>query len=125
LLLLSIAIVTPQGGDSASPQAPLLLLFWAMAAWNLAWRQSRTGQSVGKQILGLKLVRTTDYQSPPSFVRSGVRAILTLLTSSSFGLFFDAILTGSKSNEQGRRIADFLCGTAVVRVAKRPELTAD
>jgi uncharacterized RDD family membrane protein YckC len=40
--------------------AALLLVGSLVTYWNVGWRQGATGQSIGKQVVGLRLVREAD-----------------------------------------------------------------
>ena len=67
----------------------LIAVFWAVVAGTLyyAWMWSRTGQTLGKKWLGIKVV--TAEWTPPSFWRSVGRAIIRYwLSDLVFGLGF-------------------------------------
>lgn len=67
----------------------LIAVFWAVVAGTLyyAWMWSRTGQTLGKKWLGIKVV--TAEWTPPSFWRSVGRAIIGYwLSDLVFGLGF-------------------------------------
>ena len=73
-------------GGSPPGTASQLLAFvcfiaaFALAVWNQLIRQGKTGQSLGKQALGLRLVRETDGQ-PIGFGMCFVRALAHVLDS--------------------------------------------
>jgi uncharacterized RDD family membrane protein YckC len=65
-----------------------------------------TGQSLGKRVLGLRVVRLADRDGPPGFLAAAVRTALLVL-----------IVPAVIVDRDGRGLHDRAAGTAVVRTA--------
>ncbi len=61
-LLPSLDSAGQPSGAAASVAALLYLVSFVFSLWNVVFRQGRTGQSIGKQVLNIKLVREADGQ---------------------------------------------------------------
>ena len=93
---------------------------WALAAWvlwNSVWRQGRTGQTVGKQMLGMRLCYLLgdsrdpyDYYCMPGVGRCLFRQMCHALDMPFFFGFFRAAFNG-----KGRTYADSCARTVVIR----------
>jgi uncharacterized RDD family membrane protein YckC len=69
-----------------------------------------TGQSLGKRVLGIRVVRLTDQHGPPGFLPSAIRTALVML-----------VLPAVFMDRDGRGLQDKAAGTLVVRTrAARP-----
>ncbi|SDG18070.1 RDD family protein [Pseudonocardia oroxyli] len=86
------------------------LAAFAFALWNQCWRQGRTGQSLGKSLVGTRLVRARD-GAPVGF-------------GTALGRQFAHVLDGILCigylrplwDERRQTFADSMCDTLVVRV---------
>ncbi len=104
------ATVNP--GDSAGiVPAILVLVTLGLAIWNIVIRQGSTGQSVGKQVLGLKLVRESDGQ-PVGAGMSFVRQICHFLD----GLACYVGYLWPLWDQKRQTFADKIMSTLVIRV---------
>ena len=104
------ATVNP--GDSAGiVPAILVLVTLGLAIWNIVIRQGSTGQSVGKQVLGLKLVRESDGQ-PIGAGMSFVRQICHFLD----GLACYVGYLWPLWDQKRQTFADKIMSTLVIRV---------
>ena len=91
-------------GDPSSTGGLLFGLSWvaylALIVWNLGYRQGTTGQSIGKSVLGIKVVDTVSGM-PIGFGRGVLRALLN-------GIFNNACLRtrcgrcGTNTSRPGR-----------------------
>lgn len=88
----------------------------ALLFWNWGWRQGRTGQSLGKSLMGLKLVRADGSQRPVGVAFGVFRALLTLL--SSIGLWGVISLLFAADSKKGQRLADRIFDTQVLLAGK-------
>jgi uncharacterized RDD family membrane protein YckC len=69
-----------------------------------------TGQSLGKRVLGIRVVRLTDQDGPPGFLPAAIRTALAVL-----------VLPAVFMDRDGRGLHDKAAGTLVVRTrAARP-----
>ncbi len=68
-MFVPFGLVLAAGGDEPSPAAfgglfVVMGFVWLGSAvviyWNLGWRQGHTGQSLGKQAMGIEVVRVAD-----------------------------------------------------------------
>ena len=96
-VLFFVAVAASSNSDSIGPLGVVALLLvlvavlWAIGftIWNLFVRQGKTGQSIGKQKQGIKLVREIDGQpvgGGMAFVRYFVAGIIGNLTCNIFNL---------------------------------------
>lgn len=90
------------------PLATVAML--ALLVWNCGWRQGRTGQSIGKQVFGLRLVATATGQ-PVGFGRAIGRLFAHLLDGLPLCLGYVWPLW----DEQHQTFADKVCSTLVVQ----------
>ncbi|BDT91338.1 hypothetical protein IFM12275_13140 [Nocardia sputorum] len=99
---------------------PVTLLSIAAAGfWNLAFRPGRTGQSLGKQAVGLRLVDARS-GAPVGVGRAFVRQVAHVTDALPFCLGYLWPLWDAR----GQTFADKLCGT-VVQAAHRTAAAAD
>ncbi|GAA4560354.1 RDD family protein [Pseudonocardia xishanensis] len=84
---------------------------FAFALWNSCYRQGRTGQSLGKQVMGTRLVRLRD-GGPLGFWPTLGRQLAHVLDSLPFYLGYLWPLW----DERRQTFADKVCDTVVVRV---------
>ena len=84
---------------------------FAVALWNSCYRQGRTGQSLGKQVMGTRLVRLRD-GGPLGFWPTLGRQLAHVLDSLPFYLGYLWPLW----DERRQTFADKVCDTVVVRV---------
>lgn len=84
--------------------------------WNWGYRQGTTGQSLGKQVLGIMVVRCAD-QRPTGAPIGSVRALFTALTS--FGLLALVTLIVAVVSPREQRIADLVLNTEVVPSSRK------
>jgi uncharacterized RDD family membrane protein YckC len=93
----------------------VLLIFIGMIAqfgiwfWNRVWRQGRTGQSLGKSALGIRLIREGTGQPAGAGLTVG-REFAHILDS-----FFYLGYLWPLWDEKKQTFADKICGTLVVR----------
>jgi uncharacterized RDD family membrane protein YckC len=90
------------------------LAFGLFAVWNSGYRQGRTGQSLGRRVLGTRLVGTAT-GLPIGFGRAVARMLAHLLDLLPFGIGY----LWPVWDERHQTFADKVCGTVVV-VADRP-----
>jgi uncharacterized RDD family membrane protein YckC len=82
----------------------------AFLLWNSGYRQGRTGQSLGKRVLGTRLVRAGS-EEPVGFGRAFGRQIAHVLDAIPLGLGYLWPLW----DEQRQTFADKVCSTLVVQ----------
>jgi uncharacterized RDD family membrane protein YckC len=82
----------------------------AFLLWNSGYRQGRSGQSLGKRVLGTRLV-SVGSEEPVGFSRAFVRQIAHLLDGIPLGLGYLWPLW----DEQRQTFADKVCSTLVVQ----------
>ncbi|MGH3487006.1 MAG: RDD family protein, partial [Actinopolymorphaceae bacterium] len=103
---------TLNAGDSGQILPLILsLVSLGLGIWNICIRQGSTGQSVGKQVLGLKLVRESDGQ-PIGAGMAFVRAICHVLDALACYVGFLWPLWDQKR----QTFADKIMSTLVIRV---------
>jgi uncharacterized RDD family membrane protein YckC len=118
LLLLTGAAAAGDGGGAggglAAIGALLLLVGWLFSIWNMGWRQGATGQSFGKGIMKIKLVRMADGQPPGGglglarlFIRGGLGAV-------TGGIYSLLTLLWPLWDEQRQSLDDKILSTLVV-----------
>lgn len=90
------------------PSAALVGL--AFLAWNSGYRQGRSGQSLGKSVLGTRLVSVSTGE-PVGFGRAFARQVAHLLNGIPIGLGYLWPLW----DEQRQTFADKVCSTLVVQ----------
>ncbi len=82
----------------------------AFLAWNSGYRQGRSGQSLGKSVLGTRLVSVSTGE-PVGFGRAFARQVAHLLNGLPLGLGYLWPLW----DEQRQTFADKVCSTLVVQ----------
>ena len=88
----------------------LMIAAFAVALWNQGWRQGAQGWSWGKQIMKIKLVRTTDAQPP-----GGGLGIGRLLGNVTFGIYTLLTYLWPLWDEKNQSLDDKILNTYVVR----------
>lgn len=92
LLFVPLGLLLATGGGEPSPVAFVGLfvvmgLVWlgSLVAiyWNVGWRQGRTGQSLGKQAMGIEVVRVAD----GSYLGAGTGVLRALMAGLVSGFF--------------------------------------
>jgi uncharacterized RDD family membrane protein YckC len=89
----SVRDLGPQCGDSGATTlgrwcfAACWLAIVGYAAWNGGWRQGRSGSSVGKSLLGIRVLDATTLQ-PIGFWRSVIRLLTHLVDAVPLGVGF-------------------------------------
>lgn len=86
---------------------------WAIQLWNRVFRMGRTGQSVGKQVMGLRLVNTHTGQpigALPSFARELLSGVINQV------LFLSYLWMLWDDNQQ--TLADKVMNSTVIEVPK-------
>jgi uncharacterized RDD family membrane protein YckC len=104
-----------QCGSSTSPLGQICFLVAWLAilgygVWNFGRRQGRTGSSIGKSVMGLRVVDAASGE-PIGFLRSVIRQFAHVLELLSLGLGYLWPLWDSK----GQTFADKLASTVCVR----------
>ena len=93
----------------------LLFLGWvgwlAVIVWNLGYKQGTTGQSVGKGVLGIKVV-DVNARTPIGFGKGVLRALLNYIFNSA--CFLNVLWP--LWDQQKQTWTDKVIGTYVVRV---------
>lgn len=117
---LETVVVTPSGQLGLAPSAAGLITVWACSSlatglwvWNRVVRQGRTGQSLGKRALGLRLLSTSDGK-PPGIGRALLRELAHALDAIAYVGYLRPLW-----DHERRTFADELRGTRVIRVGKR------
>jgi uncharacterized RDD family membrane protein YckC len=101
-------------GGLAAIGGLLILVSVLFAIWNQGWRQGATGQSIGKGIMKIKLVRAADGVPPGGGVGLGrwfIRQILSGLTSGVYGVI---TLLWPLWDERRQTLDDKILSTLVV-----------
>ena len=91
----------------------LLLVSFLFAVWNQGWRQGTTGQSIGKGVMKIKLVRVADGIAPGGGVGLGrffIRQVLAGIT----GIYGLLTLLWPLWDERRQTLDDKIVGTLVV-----------
>lgn len=99
------------GGSGAAVAAVVYLGSFVFGIWNQVFRQGRTGQSLGKQWVGIRLVRERDGE-PIGPGLTFVRALAHILDALPFYLGFFWPLWDPKR----QTFADKVCHTVVLTV---------
>lgn len=100
-----------QGNDSGGLLLLLgYLLGFAFTLWNVAFRQGKTGQTIGKSVLGTRLVGDRTGQ-PVGAGMAFVRSLAHILDSMPFYLGYLWPLWDAKR----QTFADKVCATVVVK----------
>jgi uncharacterized RDD family membrane protein YckC len=81
--------------------------------WNFGYRQGRTGSSVGKSVLGLRVVDVASGE-PIGFLRSVIRQFAHVLEPLSLGLGYLWPLWDSKNQTFADKLASTVCVRAEV-----------
>ncbi|MDT5188603.1 MAG: hypothetical protein QOG79_6038 [Mycobacterium sp.] len=109
------------GDQCASNTSPLgqicFLVAWlailGYGVWNFGYRQGRTGSSVGKSVLGLRVVDATAGE-PIGFLRSVIRQFAHVVDLLSLGLGYLWPLWDSKNQTFADKLASTVCVRADV-----------
>ena len=93
-----------------------VILFGYFILFEMIW----SGQTPGKRLLGLRVIRENGYPIRPTdaVVRNLVRIVDVLATGYAIGLLTMLL------NERAKRLGDFAAGTLVVREASLPTVTS-
>ncbi|RTL63092.1 MAG: RDD family protein [Pseudonocardiaceae bacterium] len=114
-----LMIPAVSAGDSSGVGLMMIIMVvvylaaFAFVLWNSCYRQGTTGQSIGKKVVGTKLVRVRDGQ-PVGFGMAFVRQLAHVLDSIPFYLGYLWPLW----DERRQTFADKVCDTVVVRLDK-------
>lgn len=115
---LEVDVVSP-GQLGFGPSAAGLVTVWvcsiialALWLWNRVVRQGRTGVSLGKQAVGLRLLSTSDGK-PPGIGRTLVREFAHALDAIACVGYLRPLW-----DRERRTFADEFCGTRVIRVRR-------
>ena len=92
----------------------LYVLALVVQVWNQGWRQGKQGWSWGKQVLRIKLVRTTDLQPPGGWIGIGRLVIRTLLGNVTFGVYTILTYLWPLWDERKQTLDDKILSTYVV-----------
>jgi uncharacterized RDD family membrane protein YckC len=102
------------GGDEESPLAGvagLLILVFFFAYYIVM--EARWGQTVGKMLLGIMVVReSTGSEAPPGLGAAALRTVLRIVDGIAWYLVAFVVVLASSRN---RRLGDMAAGTLVVR----------
>ncbi|MGD9986039.1 RDD family protein [Pseudonocardia sp.] len=113
--LLMIPAIARGDGSGLGPMMIIMVVVYlavfGFVLWNSCYRQGTTGQSIGKKVVGTKLVRVRDGQSI-GFGMAFVRQLAHVLDSIPFYLGYLWPLW----DERRQTFADKVCDTVVVRV---------
>jgi uncharacterized RDD family membrane protein YckC len=92
--------------------AQFLLIWGYFLLFEIAWR----GQTPGKRLVGIRVIRDGGYSLTPSaaLVRNLIRVI------GDFGPLYPFGMISMFANRRAKRLGDFVAGTLVVRESARP-----
>lgn len=110
VVVMIVAFATKNVTVIVAAQAATALVAVAFLLWNCGYRQGRSGQSLGKRALGIRLVGTGTRQ-PVGFGRSVGRQVVHLLDGLPLWLGYLWPLW----DEQRQTFADKICSTLVVQ----------
>jgi uncharacterized RDD family membrane protein YckC len=114
ILLFVGAAAGDNGNGALVALGGLLIVVGALfTVWNVGWRQGATGQSIGKGVMKIKLVRVADGVPPGGGVGLGrffIRQILAGLT----GIYGLLTLLWPLWDERRQTLDDKIVGTLVV-----------
>lgn len=108
---------------SQVPPFETLIIFWIVFLlpsifYHLLSEVFMQGQSIGKKIIGIKVIRLNGTQ--PTIGRYILRWVLRLIDNFLYGIPAITAITYSKNNQ---RLGDMVAGTTVVRFKKRHKMT--
>jgi uncharacterized RDD family membrane protein YckC len=103
------------GGTLIAVGAVLMLAAFAVQVWNQGWRQGAQGWSWGKQVMKIKLVRTTDAQPPGGGLGIGRLLLRNVLGNVTFGIYTLLTLLWPLWDEKNQSLDDKILNTYVVR----------
>jgi uncharacterized RDD family membrane protein YckC len=84
------------------------------SVWNVGWRQGATGQSIGKGILRIRLVRMADGVPPGGGIGLGRYFIRTILGGVTSGVYTLVTLLWPLWDERRQTLDDKIVSTLVV-----------
>jgi uncharacterized RDD family membrane protein YckC len=92
-----------------------LLAGFLVWAWNYLWRMGKTGQSWGKQVLGVHLVRAGDLRPPGGGTSLGRYLIRAALSQVTCGIYGIVTLLWPLWDDRRQTLEDKMLSTLVVR----------
>ncbi|HZB51374.1 MAG TPA: RDD family protein [Mycobacteriales bacterium] len=120
ILLIIGAVQVDEGNDGAGGALLIVAGVLALAGiglllWNQGWRQGAQGWSWGKQIMKIKLVRTTDAQPPGGGLGIGRLLLRGLLGNVTFGVYTVLTYLWPLWDERSQSLDDKILNTLVIR----------
>lgn len=103
------------GGALLIAGGVLLLAAFGVVLWNQGWRQGSQGWSWGKQVMKIKLVRTTDAQPPGGGLGIGRLLLRNVLGNVTFGVYTLLTYLWPLWDEKKQSLDDKILNTYVVR----------
>ncbi|WP_151523936.1 RDD family protein [Serinicoccus kebangsaanensis] len=113
-LLLAVTLALGVVSSLADPLEDLAGLAWLGAVGYLAWLNGSKGQSPGKALLGLELVRDTDGSHLGGFVGLLRGGLLMMLSFATVGIFFVICVMWPFRDPKNRAVHDLIVSGAVV-----------
>lgn len=108
---------TPRGGSSTNTVI-IILLALPFIFYNLASELLLNGQTVGKKVMGIKVISLSGEQ--PSFSQYLNRWVFRLIDFTLTGYMVGVIMVAATERKQ--RLGDLVAGTVVIKTRQRTEL---
>lgn len=99
----------------------LLIAGAVVSLVNQSWQQGKRGQSWGKQVMGIRLVRERDLRPPGGGVGVARYAVRTALGNATCGLYSVVTLLAPLWDERNRTFDDRIVQTLVIHPSPQPD----
>ena len=107
--------ITNVNGGLVALGVVLLLLATVFQFWNYGWRNGSRGCSLGKQVVGIRLVSEATRQRPGGWTGLGRFLVRTLLGAITGGVYTILTYLWPLWDEKKQTLDDKIFGTLVVR----------